>query len=95
MKRGRRMDLANMANPPAMALLFGVEPVEAVLTGAGGVSPVEMVLGIERLRDDSKSIVYAAMMGGVRRRGVGRPCIICYGRVEVVNFNGRGKIRRS
>ena len=48
--------LAKATKPPAI-----LEPslllVEVVVTGAGGVSPAEIVLGIERRKDDSKSIV--------------------------------------
>ena len=43
-------------NPPAMVLLFS-PVVVVVVTGAGGVSPVAIVLGIERPKKDTKSIV--------------------------------------
>ena len=59
------LTFANAANPPAIlapSLLSG----EVVVTGAGGVSPDEMPLGIERLNNtDSRPIVYAAIITAV------------------------------
>jgi hypothetical protein len=81
---------AKTANPPAM-----VSEGVPVLTGAGGTSPEETVLGIERLKDDSSSIVLRRHNG--QREQTGRRGLSDKYMKELrcVNFQACRKIRRS